>query len=485
MMIRSWNKTKYRLGSFALPGLCFFALALALAAPPHEVVAQPVPDDAGAYSQISAELVDEEKILFDAFYGTLTAKGRAVVERMTALLDEGQRGSFGMLLTYAGTEPANDFLALFASLDGEDFDYATSEMRNRDYRNWSAILTLLEVEDVKDVRSEFLWDQDSQCYAVIDENNGAGEVFDLELPADAKQCSEATLQFRQNYTNSVGYVIEGVHAGQGEAKWQAQLSLFGASTRASHTAAARNYQRRQFGKALNDWEINHLCGAVYIGKRFLLTAAHCIGGLADGRFFPGRRVRLGSQRIDGLHNLMEIRSVVTHANYDGATFRNDIALIELKENPTFDQVAAAKLPPQAGYRPPMSRPLLLTGWGFQQATKRADDVFGLDGEYQDRAVPLLLKGELKLLPNSDCGAVDGELCAGTPTGSGTSCRGDSGGPLADKSTGVLIGLVSHGNGCGLADKPVTYVDVAYYLDWIKRAKTKARSTGTNTKTTLQ
>nr|CAD7205937.1 unnamed protein product [Timema douglasi] len=45
-------------------------------------------------------------------------------------------------------------------------------------------------------------------------------------------------------------------------------------------------------------------------------------------------------------------------------------------------------------------------------------------------------------------------------------QGDSGGPLV--CNGVLSGLVSSGNGCGLPGNPGVYASVSYYRDWIVR-----------------
>ena len=45
--------------------------------------------------------------------------------------------------------------------------------------------------------------------------------------------------------------------------------------------------------------------------------------------------------------------------------------------------------------------------------------------------------------------------------------GDSGGPLIDKSTGSLVGIVSWGEGCGLFGKPGVYTRVSAYADWIE------------------
>ena len=79
---------------------------------------------------------------------------------------------------------------------------------------------------------------------------------------------------------------------------------------------------------------------------------------------------------------------------------------------------------------------------------------------------------------------DDELCAGLPHNSRQeknlkenyvtapgkdACQGDSGGPLVcsinDKA--VLVGVVSHGSGCGEAGKPGIYGNVDYFKEWFK------------------
>ena len=82
---------------------------------------------------------------------------------------------------------------------------------------------------------------------------------------------------------------------------------------------------------------------------------------------------------------------------------------------------------------------------------------------------------------------DDELCAGLPhtsrqgknlqnnyvTAPGRdACQGDSGGPLLcsinDKA--VLVGVVSHGSGCGEEGKPGIYAKIDYFKEWLKTGK---------------
>ena len=79
---------------------------------------------------------------------------------------------------------------------------------------------------------------------------------------------------------------------------------------------------------------------------------------------------------------------------------------------------------------------------------------------------------------------DDELCAGLPHSSRQeqnkqynyvtapgkdACQGDSGGPLVCSIDGkaMLVGVVSHGSGCGEAGKPGIYAKVDFFKEWFK------------------
>ncbi|XP_068230783.1 trypsin-3-like [Palaemon carinicauda] len=63
------------------------------------------------------------------------------------------------------------------------------------------------------------------------------------------------------------------------------------------------------------------------------------------------------------------------------------------------------------------------------------------------------------------------ICAGLDAGGKDSCQGDSGGPLVTAGNTaqtfmVVIGVVSWGYGCVLANNPGVYARVGNYLSWI-------------------
>merc|ERR1719320_201349 len=63
---------------------------------------------------------------------------------------------------------------------------------------------------------------------------------------------------------------------------------------------------------------------------------------------------------------------------------------------------------------------------------------------------------------------DQMLCANIQGGGKDSCQGDSGGPLVTANPDLyeVIGVVSFGVGCALADYPGVYARVSKQLEWI-------------------
>ena len=82
---------------------------------------------------------------------------------------------------------------------------------------------------------------------------------------------------------------------------------------------------------------------------------------------------------------------------------------------------------------------------------------------------------------------DDEFCAGLPhnsqqptntkdnfvtTPGKDACQGDSGGPFicSINATATLVGVVSHGSGCGESGKPGIYAKVDYFKKWFQTSK---------------
>ena len=71
--------------------------------------------------------------------------------------------------------------------------------------------------------------------------------------------------------------------------------------------------------------------------------------------------------------------------------------------------------------------------------------------------------------NSDM--TDDMMCAGVKAGGKDSCQGDSGGPLvsadpAQAGAMSLVGVVSWGYGCAVADSLGIYAEVSHFVPWL-------------------
>lgn len=298
-----------------------------------------------------------------------------------------------------------------------------------------------------------------------------------------------------------------VPAPPGTAPWQAQLVSAGASARgklAQHAIAEQRAIAAARAEAppgarvglppgfAQPWEALHVCGAANLGGGWVLTAAHCIGQW-EGRnaaFFEGRRIMMGSRKISGGGQIWRIDAVVRHGAYRAARTGDDIAMLRLAPQPEgtpIEPVTAIALPTPSGPAPRIGDALQVTGWGVTGVTRDGGDTRDSNGEEQ-RFSEVLRVGSITLRRREACNAHPeftwrklvlgpGQLCAGSDVQT-DSCKGDSGGPLVWLRKGAppqLVGLVSHGPGCGLPRTPAAYADVRHYGGWIAAARAQAQS----------
>ena len=209
----------------------------------------------------------------------------------------------------------------------------------------------------------------------------------------------------------------------------------------------------------------HFCGGTLIGKDWVLTAAHC---LDDDTTAEDLEMFIGAIP-GGVHNLGEARSaewIMIHPDYDSESQLADIALIKLSIS---SSKAPIKLLNQASSAALMQNDTVRTmGWGVTE-----------EGNW-DSLPSQLREVDLKLQADSVCQATYGEsseywelfICAGEVSGGKDSCQGDSGGPLVVQANGewAQAGIVSWGDGCGVAEKYGAYTKVAKFLSWIEQRR---------------
>ncbi|CAO1426739.1 unnamed protein product [Diamesa serratosioi] len=206
---------------------------------------------------------------------------------------------------------------------------------------------------------------------------------------------------------------------------------------------------------------NPFCGGVLISNNRVLTAAHCLMNATSVI------VILGAHMIDEKESTQvkfEVpkSGLVVHPDYDNEKVLNDVAMIKLPSEVTFnDEIKPIALPID-GDNDFAGEKAVLTGWGIFDSTEQKSTVLN--------AV------DLNVITNKLCHYFfphiikDGSICtSGTDHVGG--CSGDSGGPLAVQSNGqsLLIGIASFVYSDTSCDNgyPSGFSRVSYFIPWIK------------------
>ncbi|NWU99842.1 CFAI factor, partial [Upupa epops] len=212
-------------------------------------------------------------------------------------------------------------------------------------------------------------------------------------------------------------------------------------------------------------ETTVICGGVYIGGCWVLTAAHCVRESKVHLYLIWTAL-LGTLQHDNKTDTTSIKRVIIHENYNRSTYENDIALLELKGSASGICSLGDTIPaciPWSEHMFKAGDTCKVSGWGLEK---------GYTKEY------ILKWGNINIFQNCS------ELYPGrffkkmtcTYDGSIDSCQGDSGGPLVcfdAENVAYLWGIVSWGENCGEAGHPGVYTKVASYYDWISYHVTRS------------
>ncbi|OAD62114.1 Chymotrypsin-2 [Eufriesea mexicana] len=191
------------------------------------------------------------------------------------------------------------------------------------------------------------------------------------------------------------------------------------------------------------------CGGSIINDRFILTAAHCIYQEIASDF----TIVAGTTDLTQKRAIYAVDMLIMNENYNPLTYNDDIGLIRLKTNLTYN-IYIQPIALGSKYDVTPGEIAVVTGWGRLGASNSV-----IPHTLQEINVTVIdqescAKSYLRLSKNS--------ICTFEAENKGL-CMGDSGGPLVVK--GEQVGIVSHGYPCAIGE-PDVYTRVYPYRDWI-------------------
>lgn len=164
----------------------------------------------------------------------------------------------------------------------------------------------------------------------------------------------------------------------------------------------------------------------------MLTAAHC-NGYAE-QVFIGRHNLANTNEV---YESIEVEYEIIHPDYDPNTYENDVMLLKLKEDSTYQTVTLDGSPIDNDDLTETSTCVTVMGWGRLESGGESSDVLReVSLGITSRKRCDMAYGSERITPDMMCAARFRK----------DSCQGDSGGPLIvrgeDAASDIQIGIVS-------------------------------------------
>ncbi|XP_037360827.1 complement factor D [Talpa occidentalis] len=200
----------------------------------------------------------------------------------------------------------------------------------------------------------------------------------------------------------------------------------------------------------------HVCGGFLVSERWVLSAAHCLEDMAEGKV----QVLLGAHSLsqpEPSKRLYDVLRAVPHPDSRPDSTDHDLLLLQLSEQAALGPAVQPLAWQREDRDVPAGSLCDVAGWGVvSHAGRRPDRLQHLALRVLDRAV-------CNQRAFHD-GAITERMMCGE-SNRRDSCRGDSGGPLV--CAGVAEAVVSSGaRVCGNPKKPGIYTRLASYAAWI-------------------
>lgn len=199
------------------------------------------------------------------------------------------------------------------------------------------------------------------------------------------------------------------------------------------------------------------CGGTIVANRYIVTAAHCVNGVAARRL----TVVAGTGQLSRRGVRSKVVKVMVPKGFNRNTMTMDVAVLKLKTPLKGAHIRAIQLCNQ-GWKPGST--FKVSGWGLttENARSSPNQVRTVNVRSVSKAkCSARFRQQVQLSKTMFCASIPGRKDA---------CAGDSGGPAV--FNGKLCGIVSWGIGCARRAYPGVYTNVNQVKRFIRNAMKK-------------